>query len=482
MLVEVIKKTKEILSNKKLLNYASFFISIFFVFNVLNTYAADYPTLDVVKGYQSETELTKSATGDPSYNSQTTIMNVVMGSMNGILQNMVPQVLSSYQAIKDNPNIPTYAKEGAIGSINNSIVAMYNGYDGVNVPKWLASEWVPGYDAGSTGVYAASDGYSYLQEANVDALWDRLRLVSYVFFVVILIVAGFMIMFRQKIGGQLAVSVFNVLPNIITSLLLVTFSFAIVGLMLNFGVMLINVMGSVIGVTADKAITIDSPFSLVGALLTGKVTGGLLDGKVFGFSTAAGAIGAVVALLMGAFTTVTTGGTIVIALTVVALFIAITIAGVVIYASVRVYMTILTAYLGIILNTILAPLYLTISAFPGQGYMASDWFKKILKGVLTFPIVYFFLNLGTFIMSNQLTLGFPSGLMTGDFNNVNTSESLIGVAIKFFMVIALFFFAADAPKILDDFLAVNGGKGAMEAVGSMRKGLSRIPMVGSFFA
>ena len=114
--------------------------------------------------------------------------------------------------------------------------------------------------------------------------------------------------------------------------------------------------------------------------------------------------------------------------------------------------------------------------------MATDWLNKILKGVLTFPIVFFFLNLGGFIMSNQMNIGFPSGLMSGDFANVNTGDSLIGVAIKFFMAIALFFFAADAPKILDDFLPVNGGKGAMEAIGSMRKGLSRIPMVGSLFA
>jgi hypothetical protein len=479
MLVEVIKKVRELFQKKNLLNYVSMFISVFMLFQILNLYAADYPTIGVIEGYQAETDLTMSGTGDPSYNAQTSAMNTFMGTLNGINQNLNPASLSTYEAIKNNPDLPSYAKTGAIGGVNNAIIAMYNNFEGINVPRYLASEWVPGFDSGSTGVYAASDGFSYLKESNIDALWDRLRLISYVFFVVVLIVAGFMIMFRQKIGGQLAVSVFNVLPNIITALILVTFSFAIVGLLLNFGVMLINVMGSVIGVTADKAITVDSPFSLFSALVTGKINQGFLNSTTFIGSTLAGAVGVIVALMIG---TPGVALTAVIAGTVVALFIAIAIAGIVIYASVRVYMTILIAYLGIILNTILAPIYLSISAFPGQGHMATDWLNKILKGVLTFPIVFFFLNLGGFIMSNQMNIGFPSGLMSGDFANVNTADSLVGVAIKFFMAIALFFFAADAPKILDDFLPVNGGKGAMEAIGSMRKGLSKIPMVGSLFA
>jgi hypothetical protein len=145
-------------------------------------------------------------------------------------------------------------------------------------------------------------------------------------------------------------------------------------------------------------------------------------------------------------------------------------------------MTILTAYLGIIFNTILAPLFLTVAAFPGQSHMIMDWLNRILKGVLTFPLVYFFLNLGAFILSCEINIAFPSGLMSGDFSAVQTgSDSPVGWFLKSFVVIALFFFAADAPKMLDDFLVTNSGKGALGAIEGMKKGLSKIPLVGSFF-
>lgn len=483
MIVEIIEKVKGVVTKKHLLNYVSMLVSVFFMFSALNTFAAEcidvanLPKIDVVKGYQTETELTKSSTADPSYNAQTTTMNIVMASANGTLQNLAPQTLSNYQAIKDNPNIPTYAKQGALGTMDNAVVAMFNNFQGVNIPNYLASEWVPGFDTTSTGIYAASDGYGYLQESNIDSLWDRLRLISYVFFVVILIVAGFMIMFRQKIGGQLAVSIFNVLPNVIISLILVTFSFAIVGLLLNVGVMAVNVVGSVLGVASDSAITVDSPFSLVGALLSGKV-------DITGGNASIATVGTIgIASLVGIITGITaTGGAGLVAGIITVLFVGIIIAAIVIYASVRVYMTILTAYLGIIFNTILAPLFLTVAAFPGQSHMIMDWLNRILKGVLTFPLVYFFLNLGAFILSCEINIAFPSGLMSGDFSAVQTgADSPVGWFLKSFIVIALFFFAADAPKILDDFLVTNSGKGALGAIDGMKKGLSRIPLVGSFF-
>ncbi len=486
MIVEVIQKVKEVVTKKHLLNYVSMLVSVFFMFSALNTFAAEcidvanLPKIDVVKGYQSETELTKSSTADPSYNAQTTTMNIVMASANGTLQNLVPQTLSNYQAIKDNPNIPTYAKGGMVGSMDNAVIAMFNNFQGVNIPNYLASEWVPGFDTSSTGIYAASDGYGYLQESNIDSLWDRLRLISYVFFVVILIVAGFMIMFRQKIGGQLAVSIFNVLPNVIISLILVTFSFAIVGLLLNLGVMAVNVVGSVLGVTTNTAITVDSPFSLVGAIFSGKIE--VIGGNASIANVATIAIASLVAIVAGITASGGAGTAAVVAGLITILFIGIIVAAIIIYASVRVYITILTAYLGIIFNTILSPLFLTVAAFPGQSHMIMDWMNRILKGVLTFPLVYFFLNLGAFILSCEINIAFPSGLMSGDFANVQTgSDSPVGWFLKSFIVVALFFFAADSPKILDDFLVTNSGKGAIGAIEGMKKGLSRIPLVGSFF-
>ncbi|MCC7289960.1 hypothetical protein IT417_01785 [bacterium] len=473
MLVEIAKFIKKVSSERKWVNYLAGILTVFMFFSVMNIYAQEAGAtikLDPVEGYRAETALTKNGTGDTSYNSQTTTMNVILGALNGALQNMAPQLLSNFAAIESDPAVPAYAKMGALGLAGEGVNAMMNNYNGVNIVNYMASEWVPGYDK-STSVYAATDGYSYLDESNVDVLWDRIRLITYVLFVVVLIVAGFMIMFRQKIGGQLAVSIFNTLPNVIVALILVTFSFAIVGLMLNVGVMIINVMTSVLGV-ADP-LTIENPFSLFGTAMNGELLGG--------GTTAALVIGpAIIAGLIAAVTA--TGGAAlpaVVAATVTVIVIAVILTAIVIYASIRVYITLLIAYLGIIINTVMAPIFLAISAFPGQSGMASDWFRRVLKAVLTFPIVYFFLNLGMFIINGDINLGFPSGIMSGDFTQVDTNGSPVGGFIKAVLVLLLFFFAADAPKILDDFLPSNEGKGVGSAIEGAKKGLSKIPVVGS---
>ena len=95
--------------------------------------------------------------------------------------------------------------------------------------------------------------------------------------------------------------------------------------------------------------------------------------------------------------------------------------------------------------------------------------------------MFFFLNLGAFILSDQINIGFPSGIMSGDFANVPTGGTLVGTVLKSVLVLVLFFFAADAPKLLDDFIVTKAGDGAKGAIEGMKKGMSKIPLVGSFF-
>lgn len=474
MIVKFLEFLKDSKRNKQILNILSYFLTVFILLSSLNTYAQEAVGLDSVEGYKVQNEISSTNTGDTQANVEKTAAGTMLGSLNVLTASIAPQVLSNYPAILANNKIPEFAKEGLLGTVENGNMALLNNFNGVNLSSYLASEWVPGYDK-STSIYAASDGYSYLDETNVDVLWDRIRLISYIFFVVILIVAGFMIMFRHKIGGQLAVSVFNTLPNIIIALILVTFSFAIVGLLLNIGVMLINVIASVLGTSADTAIQVQHPFSLFTSIFSGEL-------KSLGFKFAGSLL---VALILGIIAATVTGPTGLVtaatAGTVFALLIALVIAGVVIWASIRVYITLLTAYLGLILNTIMAPVYLTFSAFPGQGYLVQDWLNRIITGVLTFPVVYFFLNLGFYLLKGDLTLGFPSGIMSGDFSQVNTGETPVGWLIKGLLVIVLFFFAADAPKILADYFPVGKKEGMANAVGGTMKGLSKIPLVGSFF-
>src|SRR5690606_25281628 len=63
--------------------------------------------------------------------------------------------------------------------------------------------------------------------------WKAFRNVAYLFYVIMFLVIGFMIMFRQKISSQAVVTAQQALPKIIISLIAVTFSYALAGLMID---------------------------------------------------------------------------------------------------------------------------------------------------------------------------------------------------------------------------------------------------------
>lgn len=65
-------------------------------------------------------------------------------------------------------------------------------------------------------------------------MWNVFRNISYGILVVIMVALGFMIMMRMKLSAQTAISIENSLPRIVISLLLITFSFAIAGALIDF--------------------------------------------------------------------------------------------------------------------------------------------------------------------------------------------------------------------------------------------------------
>ena len=80
---------------------------------------------------------------------------------------------------------------------------------------------------------AYAQGLGFASLTPILGAWKIFRNVSYFFFIIAFLAIGFMIMFRQKIGGQTVVTAQQALPRIIISLLAVTFSFAIAGFLID---------------------------------------------------------------------------------------------------------------------------------------------------------------------------------------------------------------------------------------------------------
>lgn len=79
----------------------------------------------------------------------------------------------------------------------------------------------------------AAEGIGFASLKPFIGIWLLFRNLVYLLFVIIIVAIGFMIMFRTKINPQTVISVENSIPKIVIALLLVTFSYPIVGFLID---------------------------------------------------------------------------------------------------------------------------------------------------------------------------------------------------------------------------------------------------------
>jgi hypothetical protein len=92
----------------------------------------------------------------------------------------------------------------------------------------------------------AAEGIGFAAIKPFSNIWIIFRDISYMVLVVILIAIGFMIMFRMKMNPQTVISVENALPRIVIALILITFSFAIAGFLIDLMYIAIGIIVSVL--------------------------------------------------------------------------------------------------------------------------------------------------------------------------------------------------------------------------------------------
>ncbi|KKQ23225.1 MAG: hypothetical protein US40_C0016G0013 [Candidatus Roizmanbacteria bacterium GW2011_GWC2_37_13] len=91
----------------------------------------------------------------------------------------------------------------------------------------------------------AAEGIGFAAIKPFSNLWKIFRDLSYMLLVIVLIAIGFMVMFRMKMNPQTVISVENALPKIVISLILITFSFAIAGFIIDLLYIIIGLIVSV---------------------------------------------------------------------------------------------------------------------------------------------------------------------------------------------------------------------------------------------
>ncbi len=495
-------KFKEIVIRKSFKILFFSFTSIFLFFGSMNAYASS-DTMQITPDWEGMKIFCNLGSGlsEDKKNENNMTSHWCQSGENvlwGMAMFMLPEATSGSAAIMESDDVPGDLKTGLMGLADNAISYAYTNLPSVDVLAHLQEEWVPGYDSSNTSLYAAesTSGYDSLMDSGIAPLWTRIRDISYIFFVVIMIVVGFMIMFRNKIGGQLVVGIGNTIPSIIASLILVTFSFAIAGLVIDLGGFIISLIA---GIFDGNAVSTQNIGNLMKVLFRGLGEQGAeairdeIENVIGTFSSGTGleVVGLLYRLGFDVGTTVATSGMNVAVVGVVALFIFLICLGIVFVGAIKLIIVMYKAYFQLILNVILGPIQIMLGALPGQDASRTNWLLGIVRNVLVFPIIYFIINIPVYLssISDDTGLAFPAQL-TGETAGANSgmdipvTEGTVGFIFLFIFRVFVLYYAAQAPKFAEAIIPPvmsNASKAGADAMVGAKANLSKIPLIGGLF-
>lgn len=241
-------------------------------------------------------------------------------------------------------------------------------------------------------------------------VWKTFRNIAYFLFVLIFLATGFMIMFRQKINGQVVVTVEQAIPNIIVALIFVTFSYAIGGLLIDA---MYLVMYLIVGLFQQDKSILNSNILKLGAEL-------IKTGFVQGQETMSNTIKSIVesVIINGAFNWI--------ASVTVGLIVALA----VLFGVFKLFLELIKSYVSIILSIAFAPMILMAGAIPGQNTF-KGWFKNLVANLAAFPTVLILLIIQKVIQ--QSSIGHSSGGFMPPFllgqGTGGAMPSIVGIGI-----------------------------------------------------
>ncbi|MCX6791734.1 MAG: hypothetical protein NT149_01720, partial [Candidatus Gottesmanbacteria bacterium] len=344
-----------------------------------------------------------------------------------------------------NPESGFYYKKSAIAYMGNAVIAMY-----ANPPADLAL-WIK--DTGQTlgfiprQVNAQGIGFSGLSV--LLPLWKGFRNIAYALLAVVMVVIGFMVMLRKKIDPKTVVTVQNALPKIVITLILITFSYAIVGFMIDLMYLTIALIASLLIPVSNGALGADTATKYMNGgiwSLFAMVFGGGLSAVNDITSLLAWSVGLGTSSLAQAFIFWNVPG----------LLIAVIVAIALLIAWIRILFLLVGAYIQILISLFVGPLQILTEAFPGStGF--SSWFKNLFANVAVFPVTAAMLMVGTMLAkfnNNTARVWTPPLLSSG---GTSGWIGIIGLGILF----AIPGIANSIKEALKAKAPVNAGPGAI---------------------
>lgn len=350
-----------------------------------------------------------------------------------------------------------YRPKGALGDVVNLLSLLYTNPPASGI-EYFADL---GRNFGIVSSAYAQQGIGFKYFVPILPVWKLSRNVAYLAFIIIFIVTGLAIMFRVKISPQAVLTIESALPKLIVALIAITFSYAIVGFLIDLIYILIGITIAILEsqnllVPPGKAASVfynPGILTLLGEYFS--------SGK--GFATMLGdSLGKAIYIPILSDIPVLgdkiEGGLITLVLVLALLF-----------TCFKLFFSLLMCYIQIILGLITSPLVIMLSALPGKEGGAFGWLKDILANILVFPAV-----IALFLLADAIknaTQGVTQPLWSAPFL-IPADAQLVGGLVSYGLLLlapqipsyvkALF---EPKTKVAPPMAAVLGGAGAGVGLG-----------------
>ena len=365
---------------------------------------------------QTPSYLTPNTSSDVPSNLHTWTQNVMIE----VLASMDCQLTGIDILNKNQPCLGANSKTGQIGYVksNGGLIGFVTSAIGYtyNIPVHTStyfSMMAANFGIAKSSYATSQDGQQsllYIQNA-----WVVFRNFAYILFVLVFLVIGVAIMLRVRVDPRTVMTIQNQIPKLIIGIILVTFSFAIAGLLIDFMWLLIYFMINTLaaadpGILAGpitNSLSASAPNfansqyiapagGLPGVVFNvGQSIGGLVAGL---FNQGAQPGGSVLDILtnpLGAVMSFIFG---VIAGALAIFIVAIAI----LYALLRLWFSLIKAYIMVLVDVIFAPFWIVAGLLPGVGQSAGigAWLRDLIANLAVFPAIVTMLLIGKLLVDS----------------------------------------------------------------------------------
>lgn len=238
-----------------------------------------------------------------------------------------------------------------------------------------------------------AQGFGFNNLSPLQTMWQVTRNASYALLIVAFIIMAFMVMFRVKISPQTIITVQSALPRLIIILILITFSYAIAGFVVDLAFVVLGLIAALAGTASTLP-----PIDLFNLLISTKPITAMFIGTII--AAVAGTIFGVGGV--GAFFS---GWAI---LAVVFLFIPAVVMFLItllfLVMLLRIAWLMIKTFITIILLVIASPILILMGVFPTSGGFGT-WLKNLASHVAVFPTIALMFFFAHFIFWSSINTG-----------------------------------------------------------------------------